>query len=304
MTTKPGAAAPATPGTAVTAPRATLLERLLALAQTPEERERAFALTERVQQQQVLAELSEQIAATSWGEKLSPALRAQVIRYALDVGADPARHLFVLGGRPYLNATFYKELVAAQADFQRDEVQFVHDDERASPEEREERRRLRVVYAVPEKVGERAVLAAAVVTLHFEDRGPFIGVKWAPSSKTDPVGTEFPVHSAESRAYRKAAEKAVSAWFTPERTHRLQRIEQLIEAQKLGPQGPAARAPAPVAVEAVDVAPLPAGAPAVGAEPEPARVGVIERHNPSARCSIEGEHRREDCGYFKGKAGT
>src|SRR6266550_946039 len=108
------------PSKAVTKPDAErgerVLETLLSLAKTPEERERAYGLAERYRQSQMVAKMSEELAALSWGEKISPVARAQVCRYALEIGADPLRHIFVLGNRVFLNAGYYQEVVAQMPD--------------------------------------------------------------------------------------------------------------------------------------------------------------------------------------------
>src|SRR6266581_4728525 len=162
------------------------LDALLQGAKTQDERERAFALAERYNQSKIVRELSEAVAATSWGSALNPLLRAQIIRYALEIGADPTRHLYVLGGRPYLNGEFYRVLVVQNKDYVRDVVDFIQKDDRADQDEQDRRLRLRIAYGAPE-----AALAVCIVTLHFaNNRGPFVGVKWAPSHKNDPVGTE------------------------------------------------------------------------------------------------------------------
>jgi hypothetical protein len=282
MTDKTTAVAPKAKGESV-------LEKLLAAAQSPKEREQAYALAEKLQQHRMLAELSAAVAETSWGQKVSPLLRAQITRYALEIGADPTRHLEVLGGRPYLTASFYMELCAADPHYLRSETRFIHEDERADPEERDERKRLRITYGVPE-----AAKGAAIVTLYFTDgRGPHIGCKWSPSNKTDPVGEQFPTLTAETRAWRKAAQKAVSPWFS---THpMLAKIEQLAEAQRIHPEPESLEVPALVTPEPIKIAPV--------AQPQPvSEEPKLIKHLPSKVCPAEGEHDVATCGYTKGRA--
>jgi hypothetical protein len=181
---------------------------LLELAKTPEDRERAYKLIAHAQQQDLVRRVAVAIAEQSWGREISPVARAAVARYCLEIGADPVRHVFVLAGNIYLNAAFWMDLVAANPKFRRDEVDFIHDDERANSDERARRKALRVTYAVPE-----GAPGVAVVTLHYEGRGPFIGVNWAGARTNDPVGKAEPTKTAQSRAYRKAAMKAEPAWF-------------------------------------------------------------------------------------------
>jgi len=181
---------------------------LLETAKTFEEKQLAFTLASRVRQAEMVRQVAAALAETGWGKDISPMARAAVARYCLEIGADPVRHVFILGGNVYLNAEFWRDLVAANPKFQRPDVQFIHDDKRASEEERAVRKELRIQYGVPEDA-----LGAAIVTLHYEGRGPFVGVNWAGAKDRDPVGKAEPTKTAESRAYRKAAMKAEPAWF-------------------------------------------------------------------------------------------
>jgi hypothetical protein len=281
-----------------TPPGERILETLLGLAKTPQEREHAYLMAERVRQQRMIATMSEALAEISWGEKISPIARAQVVRYALEIGADPTRHLYVLGNRVYLNGAYFQELVAVEPDFLRGTVEWLHDDDRAGEEERERRKNLRVEHAVPEQVTGKPVLAAALVTLHFQTRGPFTGVKWSPSNKNDPVGTEFPTLAAETRAWRRAAMKAVSPWF---RTHGLERAEDVLRwshAQDKTSDAVAVRQASrpPMLEDEPPLGMLPADAhPIETAEPLEARPA---KHQPSAVCPTEGEHPLAACGYY------
>lgn len=269
------------------APPADALETdLLALAKTPEERQRAYALASQARQADMLRRASAALAETGWGQNISPIARAAVARYMLEIGGDPARHCYVLGGNVYLNAEFYRDLCAANEDFDHDEVRFIHADARASKEEQAERAALRVQYAVPEDAP-----GAAIVTLHYKGRGPFVGVNWAGVRKNDPVGRDEPTKTAHSRAYRKAAQKAESAWF---RTH-----PHLLAAEAVLTQGR-------VIETADEVADLPkdpqaergrlgAGDPGVETEP-PAKPKTV-KHAPSKICPEEDYHPASECGY-------
>lgn len=285
--------------------KGTLYERLLSLAKTPEERERAFALAERHQQQQLVQELVAEIKANAWGNKVSPALRVELVKWTLDVGADPVSELDILGGAPYLNARYWMRMVSAEPDFLRAEEQWVHHDPRATDEENEERRRLRVLHAIPDHIAATVglhrdqkeaarnkppipVTAAVVLSLYFDGRGPFIGKKWSPSRANDDVGMDHPEASALTRAWRKAALQGVRR--KPPFSQRLTNlVVQGREFDRAGASLPA-MGEQPVATESIDIAPV-----------ETPKVGVIERHNPSAQCQVEGEHPRSECGYFKGK---
>lgn len=228
---QPGTSVATKADTAQDEPAAPKLEAsMLAMAQTPQEKLTAYQLSTFVRQQQIVAAASKELAQSSWGKEISANARAAVVRYCLEIGADPLRHVFVLGGNIYLNAEFYRELVAANPKFLRDEVDFIHDDTRATAEERARRAELRVEYAVPENA-----LGAAIVTLFYDGgRGPFVGVNWAGAKDKDPVGKAEPTKSAQSRAYRKAAIKAEPAWF---KTHpALANAEEVIAQGRVIPE--------------------------------------------------------------------
>ena len=255
---------------------------LLEQAKTPEERQLAFTLASQARQAKMIRDVAVAVAETGWGKDISPISRAAVVRYCLEVGADPVRHVHLLGGNVYLNAAFWMDLVAANPKFLRAKVRFIHDDERASPEERADRKAARVTYGVPE-----GVKGAAIVTLDYEGRGPFLGVNWVGArGRGDPVGEAEPSKTAETRAYRRAAMKAEPAWFG--------KHPHLKGTQELFVQGREVVAQTEPIGNGEDETPL--------AEIEVPRVGVIEKHNPNALCSIEGEHPREQCGMHKAKA--
>jgi len=298
------------PSTAVATKKDTkgsLYERLLALATTPEERQRAFALAKNHEQQQLVQELVAEIKSKAWGQSVSPALRVEIVRWTLDVGGDPVTEVDVLGGSPYLNARYWMRLVAAEPDFLRPEEVWVHHDPRASDEENEKRKELRVQYAIPDEIAPTVglhrdqkaaardkpsikVTAAVLVFLHFKERGPFIGKKWSPSRANDDIGMDHPESSALTRAWRKAALAAVRR--KPPFSERLTNlIVQGRELDKVGADLPPI-GNTPVAMETVEVQQIGAGE---------KKVGVIERHEPSAICGTAGEHPRESCGYFRAK---
>lgn len=195
-----------------------LLTELEKTAKTFAEREAAFQLASGHRQALMIRKAAQAMSALSWGKDINPVARAAVARYCFEVGCDPLRHVNVLAGNVYFNAAFYQELVAANPDFLLDEVDLIHDDDRADEAERKRRAGLRVTFGVPEKAP-----GAAVVTLRYRDRGPFIGVNWAGVREPkmvngrlkggDPVGKDNPTQTAITRAYRKAAIKAEPTWF-------------------------------------------------------------------------------------------
>lgn len=232
--------------------------QLLAEAKTPQERQQAFALASQVRQANMVRAAALAVAETGWGSQVSPMTRAATVRYCLQIGADPFRHVNVLGGNIYLNAAFWMDLVAANPKFKRSTTEFIHDDARASDAERDERKTQRIAYGVPEKAP-----GAAKVTLYYEDRGPFVGVNWAGVREKDPVGIAEPTKTAETRAYRRAALKAEPAWFG--KHPRLKDTTQLfVESRVVDQPG----VDAPPAAQAAPQATIGAGAPPSEAEPE------------------------------------
>jgi len=181
---------------------------LLENAKTPEERALAFRLASQARQSKMIRDVAVACAETGWGKDVSPMSRAAVVRYCMEIGADPVRHVHILGGTVYLNAAFWMDLCAANPKFQKAETRFIHADPRCTPEEAERRKAARVDLGVPEEA-----MGAAIVTLFYEGRGPFVGVNWAGAKSSDPVGKQEPTKTAETRAYRRAAMKAEPAWF-------------------------------------------------------------------------------------------
>jgi len=292
-----------------TRPPATLYERLLALAKTPAERERAFVLAERYQQQQLVQELVAEIKAKSWGNQVSPALRVETVRWALEVGADPTTEIDILGGGPYLNARYWQRMVAAEPDFLRAEEVWVHNDPRATEEENAARKELRIKYAIPDEIAATVgvfgddkrsaaakrppvpIKAAVIVFLYFRDRGPFLGKKWSPSRANDDVGMDYPEPSALTRAWRKAALTGVRR--PPPFT---QKLTNLIVAQHRSTETgeePARGVPAATPLEGISGEAVPAIA-SLNTETEPSKV-VTTKHNPNAICGKDGEHPVDEC---------
>lgn len=288
--------APKSPSTAV-APAAagpSLLERLLVLAKTPAEREQAFAIAARRDQEKALRTMANELAALDWGSSVNAVARQRVVEFCMELGADPIHHVYMMAGHIYLNARFYQELLTQDPRFLRGDIEWIHADKRATDEENTRRLNLRIEHAVPDEVAGKPVLAACLVTLHFTGGfGPFTGVKWAPSNKNDPVGTEHPVLASETRAWRRAAVKALSPWFSAHKA-KLVRTEEIVLTE--------------IARERANVGTLTEGsrdpvASDGGLEPEPTvaepEKPKLTKHEPSAICSTKGDHPLEECGYHK-----
>lgn len=271
-----------------------LEQSLLATATTFEERAAAFKLAGVVRQQTMLRKAAEAMAEYGWGKEISPIARAAVARYCYELGADPLNHVYVLGGNVYLNANFYRDLCAVNPDFVGDEVDFIHHDERATAEEKARRLQKRIDYGVPEKAP-----GAAIVTLHYKDRDPSIGVNWAGVRDNDPVGKQEPTKTAWTRAYRKAAMKAESAWF---RTH-----PRIAATEEIFVKGGAIRGALPPVRDEEPVESIEASEttePERKAEDHPGPLlptGWQVQHHPTAFCNVDGLHPAATCGYEQQK---
>lgn len=157
-----------------------------------------------------------QIAGLSWGEKIDENTRRAVASWGQQFRVDVTTEIHVLGGRVYLNAAFalrrLGEMIGeglveyAVADHIEDDPRLT----KLGPEgEGEYSRRLRerIRYSVPENA--KCAVAFRVKLRSMDEE--VVGVKWTGTGKknsygklADPVGEEFPVETAESRAARRA----------------------------------------------------------------------------------------------------
>lgn len=82
-----------------------------------------------VERQKAINTTTRQLAGMTWGsgyqavkgEDLSGATRYAIAQLCELTGANPALHLYILGGRPYLNADYWRERTAGQPHFVRSE---------------------------------------------------------------------------------------------------------------------------------------------------------------------------------------
>ena len=202
--------------------RDTVSERLLDIAgDSFELRAEAFRQLTAYKQAQIIKNATAAIAGLSWGVDLSPVMRAEVARYALEQGTDPVRHWTIMGGKLYDVAELWMDLVAAQDDYDGFTKKFLHADKRLTDEQNQEREALRGEHGVPEDVP-----AACLITIYRTGKMPFEGVNWAgsyevaklaktgqPGTHRDPIGDENPTKTALTRAFRKAAKTAYPLWF-------------------------------------------------------------------------------------------
>jgi hypothetical protein len=309
-----------------------LVAELITGAKTPQERAQAYDIAGSVQQLRLIRRMASLVAATTWGAALSQEGRVAFGRYCLEVGADPLRHVDLLGGQPFFNSDYYRDLIAANPAFVRDEPPvWLHDDPRlkqdtndkdlpqdvrdGAQKERLYRRSQRIDRNIPEETP-----SCCLLRLHYKDRGPFEGLGMVHAGKVtnsrdpakrqndrDPIGLDNPRATAEARAWREAGEKAEPIWFRnhPRIKELGARLTELHDAGALR-EGPAAPElpPAPVVVEEAGVVDLgrvesvtvESGEPQVG---QPEEAERTENHNPSAMCTIEGPHRHSECGFYR-----
>jgi hypothetical protein len=231
-----------------------LEQDLLAVAKTPEERALAYGALSKYRQSTLIRKAAAAISGTMWGRPLSDVARAAIAAYALETGTDPVRHWRVLGDNLYDLAELWMDIAAAHPDFAGVASQrYIHDDSRATPEERAERLQLRIAYGVPDDTP-----GACAVVLRTFSRGDFLGVNWVKMHKTsegkwrDNVGHQEPTLTALTRAWRKAAKKAFPLWFSshPLRT----KIEATLGSERGVEHGlPVNQLPPARGVEADDV---------------------------------------------------
>ena len=308
-----------------------LVADLLASAKTPQDRSKVYELADAVQQARLLRRAASMIAATTWGMGLSADARVALGRYCLEVGADPLRHVDLLGGNVFFNSDYYRDLIVANPEFVRDEKPvWFHEDERLKqdannkdlPQEvRDEalkemlyRRRERIDRNIPEDTP-----AACLVRLHYKGRGPFEGIGLVHGGKVtnsrdpakrqndrDPIGLDNPRTTAESRAWREAGEKAEPIWFRnhPRVREIAARLTELHDAGALREPAPAAALPpAGVVMDEGGVVDLGATE-SIQDERFDESKEPIEKHNPNALCDVEGPHPRSLCGMYRKDASS
>jgi hypothetical protein len=317
MTDKPGVAV-ATRSPEQAGARAA---ELVAQARTPHERALAFELADELRQAQMIRRGAQLVAATEWGQALSPERRAGFARYCLALGADPLRHVDLLGGNVFINGDYFRDVIAADPDFVRSDdpvwihvdprhelcigcgaafgadVVHGHDDDAITGEnrrrlaERITRARLRLEHNISDESP-----AACILVLHYRNgRGPFKGlgtvragkVKSGPNAGVkdrDPIGLDSPRATAETRAWREAGEKCEATWF---RTHAAT-LEQLAVQLRTAYQAEkAARVQLPAAPAAEDQVDVKEPPPATDVEAVPDNVDletgeVLEETSPPA----------------------
>lgn len=172
------------------------------------------------------AEVAQHLAGMNWGLALDERTRRAIGMWGHENSVDVTREIDVLGGRIYLNSTYYYRVLAEMTGAAMLEYAFsdhVHADARLEKlaeagdawgiEEKTRRDRLRIQYNIPEKAVGAVVFRVKPKTLTTE----VVGVKWTGggTQSKDPVGDARPVETAESRAMRRAMLKLCESTKSP-----------------------------------------------------------------------------------------
>lgn len=278
--TRGGAAVATRPGPPLDAEEA--VAELAAQATTPQDRERAFLILDAVKQSRLVRSMAAVVGATEWGSAMSATRQAAFAKYCLALGADPLRHVDLLGGNPFINGDYFRDVIAANPNFLgSDDPVWIHDDPRLllcascgkafddKPDHghaidevtTENRRRLverisRSARRVDENADEQSP-SICILLIRYKDARVFKGLGEVHSGRTvggkdrDPIGLASPRATAETRAWREAGEKAEATWF---RTHAsvLKQLEVKVQAAYAAERTsaePEAREPEPIASE-------------------------------------------------------
>jgi hypothetical protein len=104
---------------------------LMTEAATPQDRARAFMLAEAMKQSKFVRGVASVVAATEWGAAMSPVRQVAYAKYCLSLGADPLRHVDLLGGSPFVNGDYYRDVIAANPEFRwASDPEWIHNDDR------------------------------------------------------------------------------------------------------------------------------------------------------------------------------
>lgn len=179
--------------------------------------------------QRTLAAAVREMRKTQWGKAIDEYTGRAIATWALRNNVDPVTEIDILGGTPYLNARFYMRklgelaaagvIVGAYADHIHDDARLQTDEFRA---ERTRRAHERLKYSIPDT----AIAAVAFHVLVANPNAPngaveFIGYKHIVLGRTkkrsdgqvvqaDPIGDEFPIPTAETRAIRRTMRMVAS----------------------------------------------------------------------------------------------
>lgn len=263
-----------------------------------------------VEERRTLQQIAKQIEGTQWGsgnsvvkgDGYSESTRMALARYCQVAGADPQRHVEILGGKPWLNDRYYVDLCASDPHYIDYEQENISADQKARskwgvPKWASHVFLTRIRRFIPiaplEKIrsGEITEFDQYVTTVEEVNYAGDRPVKTARSGKTyqpDPIGNEEPDKTARTRSHRRCAAKAFAA--IRRHSDEIERAERILEAEYEIVQNDRAKGrdslPSPGGPQAVSTAggeaeaanprnarPLPVdGEP----EPEPVEAEVVE----------------------------
>lgn len=172
------------------------------------------------------------------GSDLSPTVRALIAEFAYLTRANIFLHIDILGGKPYLNAQYWMERM--QSDIRHMSHELINISDNAAK---------RAEYGVPAwaKFAYEIVITKLVPfapiekiqsgeILDFERYKTVVrecnwaGGKGNDNGKKDPVGDAEPAKTARTRALRRGARVAYSAWME-QYDEQIKKVETAIEAQ-------------------------------------------------------------------------
>lgn len=221
-----------------------------------------------VERQKALNATTKQLAGMKFGDvsggTLSPETRYAIAQLCQLTGANAGLHLFILGGRPYLNADYWAQMAAAQPHHLGvEQIPLTPDysaelrkqaDEAEKDDDIEDARRLRrlarhvdsarVGYGIPDtakaayetvirRYAEHAPLA--MIASGRMDGAQFIieqrEANWVGDAKRrDPVGDARPHETARTRSLRRCAVRTYSSTLAP-MEEQLRKLENAIEVE-------------------------------------------------------------------------
>lgn len=248
-------------------------------------------------QTRTLKEVVTQVKGAEWasgntvikGEGFSPVAVQAMAVFCHTIGAHPQLHVDLLGGKPYLNAAFYADLVNSEERF----VDYAQIDITDDIERRKHYRAPEDAAVVYETVIRKLVPFAPLEKIRAGEitdwQNYAVEVReanWAghKRGRPDPVGAAETAKTARTRSFRRCAAKAFPAW----KSHfeeKLERAEQIVEAEFTIVEGDRqqerASLPAPDGPQAVASGGEPTAANARAARPLPVE-GEIEQEEDAA----------------------
>lgn len=100
-------------------------------AVSPQQKASIYLLADALKQSKMVRSIRALVAATEWGGAMSEARQIAFSRYLLALGGDPLRHVDLLGGSPFVNGDYFRDVIAANPEFRwASDPLWIHDDPR------------------------------------------------------------------------------------------------------------------------------------------------------------------------------